>query len=164
VHGLRRLGEVVAVFTAAAGIVAGCDGTPQPTGDPDPGHRLMAAIKSVLSVIPSGAHVMRREKFEPRWDSCDGKRSTYGWDPVTVDADFIGGGAPAQIVGHIKSSMQSLGWVSDPSHSGGGQWFWHRKVASDELATAQLLGGPDAQPHDWSLQAEVPAAVHRVGC
>lgn len=152
---------------AVAVTVAGCGGPPSPVGVPDPGHRRMAALTPVLSVIPAGAQVESRQKTEPVWDSCDGVTKTYGWDPVTVWVQFRGGGTPAEIVSHIESAMRRLGWTLYAAHSGHGSWLWHHPVPGGGHGHlfAQLLGGPDAEPHDWSLQATAPPATHPVkGC
>src|SRR6266700_8395102 len=60
---------------------------------PDPGHQSPSGLEPVLSVIPAGARVIHEDRVEPRWDSCDGEQSTYGWDPAVVDADFSTGAA-----------------------------------------------------------------------
>lgn len=156
----RRMAAAGLAVTAFAGVITWSIAS---SADPDPGHHLMAAIAPVLAVVPDGAHIRLRQQYEPSWDSCDNGKPA-GWDPVTVDIDFVGGGSPAKIIEQIRSSMRQLGWTYQPGDSGAGGWFWHRLIASHELATAQLLGGPDAQPHDWSLQASVPAAAQPIGC
>ena len=102
----RRAHGVVAVAVVASVMaLAGCGRTPQPVGEPDPGHRRLDAIRPVLSVVPSVARVSLQQSVEPRWDSCDGVRSTYGWDPATVDTQFTGGGSAPQVVAHIRTAM-----------------------------------------------------------
>jgi hypothetical protein len=158
---LLRLSPVMVV----AIVMAGCSTTPSPTGNPDPGHRLMSSIQPVLGVLPTDAHVTLRHASEPRWDSCDGVKSTYGWDPVTVDAEFTVDGSPAQIVSHIDSSLRAMGWVPDRSAFGDGAWYGTRTLVGGTTASAQLLGGRNAQPPDWSIQASAPPAAHPVkGC
>jgi hypothetical protein len=154
-------GTIIALTVMA---LASCSQTPQPTGDPDPGGRLMAAIRPVLSVIPAAAHVIRGDEVKPRWDSCDGVKSTYGWTDVTVDAQFTAGDPPERMVAAMDHALRRLGWTADPG-SGGGAWYWHRTVSGGAKAAIQLLGGPDAQPSDWNLHATVQAAIHPVkGC
>ncbi|MFD7876781.1 hypothetical protein ACFV5G_22180 [Streptomyces sp. NPDC059766] len=155
------------LLVAAVVALAGCgSSTPQPVGDPDPGERLLAAIKPVLSVAPAGAHISSRDAAKPRWDSCDGIESTYGWDEPTVDLEFTGGGTDAQVVAHLKSALRKLGWTFDTANSAPtGPWYWHKTVASNVQGTVQLLGGSAFTPSDWDLQATTPPATHpATGC
>jgi hypothetical protein len=152
------VGVVIAVVVAA---LASCSSTPQPTGDPDPGGQLMAVIRPVLSVVPNGTHVIRSEEVKPRWDSCDGVKSTYGWNDVTVDAEFTAKEPPEQTVAAIDQALRRLGWTASPG-SGDGAWSWHRTATGGAEAVTRLLGGPDAQPSDWSIQATVAAATHPI--
>ncbi|WP_152627864.1 hypothetical protein [Streptacidiphilus neutrinimicus] len=168
--GLREALVGSAPTLALVLLLSGCvggDGAPAPVGDPDPGHRLLRSIEPVLTAIPPGAHVTQRDTVEPRWDSCDGVRSTFGWAPPTVDVAFDYAGAAGsadRVVAHVRSAMQALGWTYDPAWSGRGQWQW-RRAAPGGQAQAQLLGGADDRPSRWSLQASVPAATHPVkGC
>jgi hypothetical protein len=150
-----RGGTVVAVIVVAAivFIVA-----MQYHGNPDPGGRRMAAVRPVLSVVPSGLTITNRDQVKPSWDSCDGKHP--GWDPVTVDVGFIAPGqSAAQIYAHIAHGMARLGWTYDLT-STDGAWTWHRHLGPHEVGEAQLLGG--ANP--WDLQASVPAATHPIDC
>lgn len=133
---------------------AAADGRTRPRGAAHGCHP-----RPVLSVVPIGAHVIRKEEVKPRWDSCDGVRSTYGWGDVTVDAEFTASDTPDRTVKAIDQALRGLGWIAD-SGSGSGAWYWHRTVTGDRQAVAQLLGGPDSQPSDWSLQATVPPATH----
>jgi hypothetical protein len=149
---------VIAVVVAA---LASCSGTPQPTGDPDPGGQLMAAIRPVLAAIPNGTHVISREEVKPRWDSCDGVKSTYGWNDVTVDAEFTANDPPEPTVAAIDQTLRRLGWTASPG-SGDGAWYWHRSAIGGAEAVTQLLAGPDVQPRDWSIQATVAAATHPI--
>ncbi|SEL93952.1 hypothetical protein SAMN05414137_115173 [Streptacidiphilus jiangxiensis] len=161
--------RVAAVLsTLALGLaLAGCTGgqdEPQPVGDPDPGHRLAQALQPVLSAVPAGAAVTQHESVAPIWDSCDGIRSTFGWDSVTVDTLFDGGGSPAQVVAHVDARMRDLGWMADGAPSAG-QWQWHKVMPGGAVAQAQLVGGPGSSPDGWMLQASAPPATHPVhGC
>jgi hypothetical protein len=132
-------------------------------GDPDPGGRRMAAIRPVLSVVPAGLRVVDSEVVKPHWDSCDGQ--THGWDPATVDVDFVDRGQSAgHIAAQIDASMAAMGWRYDHA-SGNGAWYWSKRLSDGAKATAQLLGGPDVRPPSpWDLQASVPAATHPIPC
>ncbi|MGW4825757.1 hypothetical protein ACWEP4_44670 [Streptomyces sp. NPDC004227] len=158
----RRLayGVMSAAVVATVMALTGCSGTPRPVGDPDPGHRRLKAIHPVLSVVPPGAHVTLKQSFEPQWDSCDGIRSTYGWNEATVAVDFIGGGSELQVAAHIQTAMRDLGWTFDQGSIAQGEWTWHKKLADGSQASAQLLG--PGEPPDWNLQATAPPATHPV--
>ena len=155
------------VAVAAAVVLAGCGlGGPQPVGNPDPGGRLLTAIKPVLAVAPAGARISSRDTVKPMWDSCDGVASSYGWDDPRVELDFTGGGTDAQVVAHLKSALRTLGWTFDTADSDPtGPWFWHRTVAGGVQGTVQLLGGSAFTPSGWNLQASTPPATRPVtGC
>lgn len=151
---------LVAVALSACG-----DDQPKAIGNPDPDGRLMAQLKSTLSAIPSTVHILGRQFVPPQWDSCDGIKSTYGWDDVTVIAQFDHVRSPDQTVSALSSSLHRLGWAPSKGSSDGA-WYWHRKLSNGSEATIQLLGGPKVDPPSpWSLQATAPAATHRVtGC
>jgi hypothetical protein len=119
----------------------------------------MNAIHPVLSVVPPGAHVTLKQSVEPQWDSCDGIRSTYGWDEATVNVDFTGGGPALTTVSYVQVAMRGLGWTFDGSIAQG-TWAWHKKLADGGQASAQLLGGPNVEPPGWTLQATAPPATH----
>jgi hypothetical protein len=158
----RRLahGVMSAAVVATVMALTGCSGTPRPVGDPDPGHRRLKAIYPVLSLVPPGAHVTLKQSVKPQWDSCDGIRSTYGWDPATVDVDFTGGGSALQVVAYVQTAMRGLGWMFDQGSIAQGVWAWHKKLADGGQASAQLLGGPNVEPPGWTLQATAPPASH----
>jgi hypothetical protein len=125
----------------------------------------LSALVSVLSVIPRGAHVTQEDKLEPRWDSCDGRQSTYGWDPVYADAQFSAGAlSPQQVIAHVRAGMARLAWSYSATDSRDGQWLWLRRVGG-QIATAMLQSGADGNPRTWSLRAQAPPATHPVtGC
>lgn len=102
----------------------------------------------------------------PKWDSCDGIESTYGWDEPTVNLDFTGGGTDAQVIAHLKAALRTLGWTFDTANSSPtGPWYWHKTVATNVQGTVQLLGGSASNPPDWDLQATTPPATHpATGC
>lgn len=123
----------------------------------------------MLSVVPPGSHVTLRQKVEPDWDSCDGRRDTYGWDPAEVDVDWKYVGNATRVLGQVEAGMRSLGWIEHRGAGSGGAGFgelsWHKTLTDGAVASALLLGGPGSDPPDWSLQADVPAATHPVrGC
>lgn len=161
----RRLAGTGCAIVSVLALACACSSAPSPVGDPDPGHRSLSALEPVLSVIPAGARVIHEDRVEPRWDSCDGQRSTYGWDPAVVDADFgTGATSQQQVVAHVSAAMGRLAWAYDAKDSGGGQWVWSRqgsgRTATTTLLSPDVLGAPM-----WSLDAEAPPAAHPVtGC
>ena len=145
-------------------LVAACFGTPWPSGDPDPGHRFMSALEPVLSAIPAGVHVMTEHRVDSRWDSCDGRPSTFGWDPVSVDAEFTTDAASRQVAGHFRAAMRQLGWAYDAKNSTDAAWMWSRQV-SGQTATTVLQIDKSWDPPLWSLDAHTPPAAPPVtGC
>jgi hypothetical protein len=117
-------------------------------------------------VVPSGATVSQRTFSEPRWDSCDGIKSTYGWTDVTADVRFVPIGlSDMATVNHIKDGLRSQGWTFDAKSSSDGAWYWDRQITADQHAAIQLLAGGGANPPEWDLQATTPSATHPVkGC
>jgi hypothetical protein len=160
-----RLAGVCCAIVSVLALVCACSGTPSPVGDPDPGHRSLAAVVSVLSIIPPGANVTQEDQVEPRWDSCDGRQSTYGWDPVYADAEFsIGALSAQQVVAHVRAGMARLGWAYSATDSRDGQWLWLRQVGG-QTATMTLQSDMYAGQRMWSLRAQMPPATHPVtGC
>ncbi|NYJ75882.1 hypothetical protein [Allobranchiibius huperziae] len=161
-----RLIEGGCVVLLVTGALCACGGgLPRAIGNPHPHGRLMAQLKPTLSAIPSTVHIFGQQFVPPNWDSCDGVKSTYGWDDVTVTAQFDHVKSPDQTVSAINASLHKLGWVPD-SDSSDGAWYWKRKRSNGSKAAIQLLGGPsDAAPSPWDFQATVTAATHPVtGC
>lgn len=145
-------------------IICACSGPPLMAGDPDPGHRSMAALEPVLSVIPAGVHIMFEHRVASRWDSCDGVPSTHGWDPITVNAEFTATAPSQQVAAHVRTAMGKLGWAYLAKNSDDRIWVWSRDV-DGRTASATLQIDKSAAPPLWSLVAIVPPAAHPVaGC
>jgi len=154
----------IALVTAIVAALAGCaskQSLPSPVGDPDPGHRRMAEIAPVLSVLPPGVQPIRRDKYEPVWDSCDAMPGTFGWDPVTVEVDWRYTGHDAHVLAHVSAVMKSLGWT--PDHRTAADLSWHRELSTGGYATADLLGGASSRPPSWVMEALATAANHPIG-
>ncbi|HET6877931.1 MAG TPA: hypothetical protein VFH38_10415 [Jatrophihabitans sp.] len=124
----------------------------------------MQQIAPVLGAAPSAAHVTFRQKTEPVWDSCDGEPGTFGWDNVTVLAEFRGGGSPTAIVHRVRDAMRHLGWIYRARFSGRGIWYWYRSLSNGKLARAEL-DGPSQGTDKWDLLARAQPSARRVrGC
>lgn len=133
-------------------------------GDPDPGHRSLAALESALSVVPPGAAVMYEHRVDSHWDSCDGRSSTYGWDPISVDAAFSTDETSQQVIARARAEMGRMGWKYAAGMSPVGTWVWSRQVQG-RIATATLQPGETTDSPGWSLEATTPPATHPVtGC
>lgn len=161
---IHRLTGTVCTVAGILALICACSGTSSPDGDPDPGHRSLATLEPVLSVIPEGAHVMYERRVDSHWDSCNGASSTYGWDPVTVNAEFTVGTAFPQVVSRARAAMGKLGWTYDTKNSSNYSWVWSRQVSGRTAATTLEID-KSVNPPKWSLDAVAPPAVHPVtGC
>ena len=124
----------------------------------------MSELRPALQAIPSSLHMVSQQFVQPGWDSCDGVDSTFGWDDVTVIADFDRVTSPAQTIAAIKTSLHAMGWTLTSDEQGA--WYWQRRLRAGGEASIQLLGDPgDDPPSPWDMEVTVPAAVHPVvGC
>jgi hypothetical protein len=100
----RWLLVVPAVVVVAGGAGAIWITAQSPHGNPDPGGRILAGLQTVASAIPADAEVMLRQANEPRWDSCDGRAGTFGWNNVTVNVQFRASEQPDALVAQIDRS------------------------------------------------------------
>jgi hypothetical protein len=161
--GTERFTTAIVAGAAICVSLASCNSTPQPVGNPDPGHERLTELAPVMSVIPPGVRPTLRQKHEPTWDSCMGLAGTFGWDPVDVDISWRYTGHPALVRAHVKSTMASLGWKLDQRSAG--DLVWHRTLSTGQRASAELIGGPGWHPPGWDMQATAPPAIHPVkGC
>ena len=67
---------VIAVFNAGSvfGLATGGD----------PGGRILGELKPAALAVPDDAKIRYRHDVEPKWDSCDGRQGTFGWDDVVL--------------------------------------------------------------------------------
>ena len=136
---------------------------PTPVGNPDPGHRLLNTIRTVATAVPVGARVLRSSFDEPHWDSCDGIRSSYGWDPATVDIGFLPHRqSDTEVFSHISAALVAQGWSFDTKSPAGGAWYWNRQI-DGEHAWIQLLAGGGVDAREWDLQANAEPVTHPSG-
>lgn len=74
----RWLLIALAVVLVGGGAAALWVWTPSAHGDPDPGGRLLSGLRTVEQAVPADAEVLLRQANEPSWDSCDGRKGTFG--------------------------------------------------------------------------------------
>src|SRR6202043_3036256 len=53
-----------------------------------------------------------RPEQEPKWDFCDGRRGTEGWDNASVSIGFTSGQAADDVLAHVEDAVGHLGWES----------------------------------------------------
>ena len=116
-------------------------GSPARAGG-DPGGRLMAKIAPAVRAVPGLEHgripwiasscgacrfpAAYALKIEPRWDSCDGRAGTAGWDPVIIQAGFRWAGGSRALAGLLDERLTARGRArgAGPSWAGGGDVIW----------------------------------------
>jgi len=164
-----RIGVALVLLVAVLGRCDRTPASPAPTGDPDPGGRILTVLKSVESAVPGHAQILRQQEHEPTWDSCDARPGTFGWNDVSVSTDFRTSGAPLAVVMAADRVMSTAGWTRvaisrDPLGPTGS---WSRTVPGGAEAAALLAlatGGAGEAPH-WELNAHAPPQGRRAsGC
>lgn len=137
----------------------------------DPGGRLMAKIAPVVRDVPGFEHgrvpwiafpcdscrfpVAYAIKIEPRWDSCDGRSGTFGWDPVTIQAGFPWAGSSQALVKFLNERLVARGWArgAAPSWGDDGDAVWispHGHAPTEEFSLTSPIP-PDKQ---WTALIE----------
>jgi hypothetical protein len=167
----RRRGLLLglAVVVVAGGVGAGWIATRSPHGDPDPGGRILAGLKTIESVVPADAEVMLRQASEPIWDACDGREGTFGWNKVTVSVQFRTGEQPGALVARTDSLLTAAGWHRTGAEGTplGPSAQWSRTVAGSTVASALLSPGTRGGGSGiyWDLDAAAPPQGQQVsGC
>jgi hypothetical protein len=161
IHSRRTLG---AAFLAAIGLsaltvwfVRGPINGP----DADPGGRILHTLRATAQAMPSDAHVLYRYDLEPKWDSCDGRPGTFGWDNVVVQIHFESSRPTDAMVQGADQTFRGLGWNPDyvNNQSTFIQVGWTRRLDNGSMAKAQLSNGvPDqsAATPRWDLFVTAP--------
>jgi hypothetical protein len=127
----------------------------------DPGGRILHALQSTKRALPNDAHVLYRNDVEPKWDSCDGRPGTFGWDNVVVQIHFESGSSTDTVVQGAGQAFRNLGWQQDyvNNQSTFVQVGWTRRLDNGSIAKAQLSNGvPDqsATRPRWDLFVTAP--------
>jgi hypothetical protein len=126
-----------------------------PSGDP--GGQVLHQLQPAAQALPSDARVMYRYDLEPKWDSCDGRQGTFGWDDVILDIHFKSKTPATAVFGHADETFHRLGWSRE--YDTGEQVGWTRRLVSGSVARAQLSKAvPDqgGTTQEWDLYVGAP--------
>jgi hypothetical protein len=160
------VGLVLAVIIAVVIAVATSGGG---HGNPDPGGiRLKALTAATAAALPSDAQVTLHGGGEPRWDSCDGRAGTFGWDDIMVDYQFTTEQPPGAMVAAAARAWQRLGWaVSERTSPLGPIVSGSRSVGPGD-AMRVVLGAQQRAVGDaitWGVDGDAPPTGQRSsGC
>jgi len=72
---------------------------------------------------------------EPKWDSCDGRQATFGWDNVILQIHFESRTPTIALVEHADGTLHRLGWSHEYDRSGQVGW-------TKQLANGSVCAGP----------------------
>jgi hypothetical protein len=159
-------GLVLAVVIAVVIAVATAGGG---HGNPDPGGvRLKALTAATAAALPSDARVTLHGGGEPRWDSCDGRAGTFGWDDIMVDYQFTTEQPPGAMIAVTAGAWQRLGWaVSEQTSPLGPSVSGAKSLATGDAMRVVL--GPQQRVAGgavtWGVDGDAPPAGQRSsGC
>jgi hypothetical protein len=138
-------------------------------GDPDPGGRILDALKTVQAAVPSDATDVSTQYAEPHWDSCDGRPGTEGWSDVTVDVSFSSDRPGQELVGGAAPELAAAAWSVERADTSplGPYESWTRTLDDGTILHASLgPGTPDnGATIIWYLYASAPPHGRRAsGC
>ena len=136
------------------------------TPNGDPGGRILGELRPASAAIPAAAAIGYRQEVEPRWDSCDGRPGTFGWDDVAVIVHFTTTLSAEAVRAHADSALRALGWKVDSSlHQGDVfSYSWTKELFNGTTTWVQVSNeGQD--PRVWDLAAGAPPVGPRAsGC
>ena len=137
-------------------------------GNPDPGGRIMAAPSTIENAVPGQAQLVRIQHVKPRWDSCDGRLSTYGWDDVIIDLTFTTSQPPRSLIATAKARLHAAGWSRYQDYASGPRvgWWWARPVPGGTALALLNRVSTRAGVPQWDLYAHAPpfAGPRSSGC
>lgn len=157
---------VIGLLVLTAWFIRGVIGGPEA----DPGGRILHPLRATAQALPGDAQVLSRYDLEPKWDSCDGRPGTFGWDNVVVQIHFESRSSTDAVVQRADRTFRGLGW--NPDYVNKEHTFiqvgWTRRLDNGSVAKAQLSDGvPDqsaARPR-WDLSVTAPPVGPQVsGC
>jgi hypothetical protein len=148
---------VIGLTVLTAWSIRGVIGGPEA----DPGGRILQSLRATAQALPGDAHVLYRYDLEPKWDSCDGRPGTFGWDNVVVQIHFESRNSTDAVVQRADRTFRGLGWNPDyvSNQPAFIQVGWTRRLDNGSVAKAQLSDGvPDqsAATPRWDLLVTAP--------
>ena len=148
-----KIGLVVVVACLLAGF--GCSRLWH--GNPDPGGRIMKALSTVQVAVPAHAHAVQTQHVKPRWDSCDARPGTFGWDDVIVLVTFTTSEPPRSLMATANARLRTAGWSRYRDFASGPRAVWWSRPVPGGTALALLdRDGTRAGGPQWELYAHAP--------
>jgi hypothetical protein len=148
------------IVVVVRGVVGG-----HPGGDPGGVRR--AAVRETLAAVPPGASVEPYADGPPRWDSCDGRAGTWGWDDIIVQRTFTTGLSTDAVLANASATMAALHWSPLPLTKTplGPVMRWTKTIGGHAMAHATLAVDQTAYGRAWDLSAFAPpVGQHSSGC
>lgn len=132
----------------------------------DPGGSILGELRTATAAVPGAATIGYRQEVEPRWDSCDGRPGTFGWDDVVVIVHFTTTLSPDAVKAHADAALRPLGWMPESSRRQGNVsgYSWTKELGNGTTARVQVSHeGRDTL--EWDLAAGAPPVGPRAsGC
>ena len=142
---------IIAACVAVGAVVSRRD----ERGSGDPHGRILHALEGPIHA-PAGTTTTFRQEAEPRWDSCDGRPGTFGWNDVADQVWFSTSMSQAAVEGAVDGQLRAEGW----SPAGVDTWT---TVAAGSTARATLSLSPKGD--HWELMALArPVGRSASGC
>ena len=161
---MRRFSRwpVVVLALAAIGLLGfGFPRTVSGGPEADPGGRILHELRTTANALPGDAQVLYRNDLEPKWDSCDGRAGTFGWDNVIVQIHFASKVPSQTLLERADRVLEGLGWSRDylNEQSTFLQQGWTKRLDDGSVAKVQLSNGVTDQggpTQRWDLYATAP--------
>jgi hypothetical protein len=137
---------------------------PDSLGNPDPGGRILTALKPIAGAIPSGSTVTFRHVDEPLVDACDGNPATRGWSSVVAQVTFRSPLGAESMLEDVDARLNALGWreMGQGVANGEPEGYWSRSLENGSTAHANLTIGTGGTY--WELVALAPPMGRPVNC
>jgi len=134
----------------------------------DPGGRVLGELRPVLSAVPSGSSMVKRQKGDSAWESgvCPDNPHS-GWTEVYVGANFTTNLSHDAVVSDVNAVLVRHGWKRHDivvTRSQGPVVHWWKHVATGHLADVFAFPVP-AGSENWLLTASwEPPGFSLAGC